>query len=66
MSCKYGHVSGIGEEVTDDDGWATFEIIEETVGNDVKPIHKIWVDDQEVSDDYFLPSDGDTFSFVRP
>ena len=66
VSYQCGHISGVGSEYTDDDGWAEFEIIPETLGNGVIPIRKIWVNGEEVSDDVIYPEDGDTFSFTLP
>lgn len=66
VSYQCGHMSGVGSEYTDDDGWAAFPIITETLGSGVIPIHKIWVDGEEVSDEVMYPSDGDTWSFTRP
>jgi hypothetical protein len=58
--------SGVGTDYTDEDGWANFSIITETIGNGVIPIRRIWVNGEEVSDDVIYPDDGDTFSFTLP
>ena len=66
VSYQCGHLSGVGSEYTDDDGWAEFELVEAFLGGGPIAVHKIWVDGVEVSGDLFYPEDGDTFSFVRP
>lgn len=66
VSYQCGHLSGVGTEYTDDDGWVTFPIIHETLGSGVIPIRCIWVNGEEVSDEVHYPDDGDTFSFTLP
>ena len=65
VSCQYGTMSGVGTEYTDDDGWATFDIVEGVLGGRI-PIENIWVDGKEISDDVTYMDDGDTFSFTLP
>lgn len=65
VSYQCGSMSGIGTEYTDDDGWATFDIIHGVLGGRI-PIEKIWVNSEEVSDNVTYPEDGDTFSFTLP
>ena len=43
-------MSGVGAEYTDEHGWATFDIIEDTLANDAIATHKILVDGQEEGD----------------
>lgn len=66
VAYKCGHLSGVGSEYTDDNGWAEFELIEGVLGGGTIAVHKIWIDGEEVSGDLFYPEDGDTFSFVQP
>jgi len=66
VSYQCGRMSGVGTEYTDEDGWASFAIITETLGSGVIPIQCIWVNGVEVSDDVIYPDDGDTFSFTLP
>jgi hypothetical protein len=67
VHCQYGHLSGVGKEYTDGDGWAKFPVIHEIfLGGGAIAISKIWVNGEEVSDDTFDPSDGDTLSFTMP
>ena len=66
VSYQCGRMSGVGNEYTDDDGWAEFDIIGETLGPGVIPIRKIWINGEEVSDETIYPDDGDTFSFTLP
>jgi hypothetical protein len=48
----------------DGDGWAEFPIIDAVLGGGAIHITTVWVNGEEVSDDDFTPSDGDTFSFT--
>ena len=66
VAYQCGLISGVGTAYTDEDGWAQFEIIKETLGAGPIAVHKIWVEGTEMSDNVFYPEDGDTFSFVRP
>jgi hypothetical protein len=64
VSCAYGSMSGVGTEYTDSDGWAEFPIIDQVLGGGAIRITTIWIKGKEVSDETFVPSDGDTFSFT--
>lgn len=66
VSYQCGHISGVGTEYTDAEGWVEFKIIGETIGSGVIPIRKIWINSEEVSDEIIYPEDGDTFSFTLP
>jgi hypothetical protein len=59
-------MSGVGNEYTDDDGWATFPVIEKTLGGGAILIYRVWVKGEEVSSDSFVPYDGMTMSFTIP
>ena len=66
VSAQYGAISGIHNEYTDDDGWATFPIVEKVLGGGAILIHRVWVNDEEVVSDGFYPGDGMTMSFTVP
>ncbi len=66
VSYQCGRMSGVGTEYTDDDGWATFELIEGTLGGGAITVFDIWINGESVLDEAFTPEDGDTFSFTLP
>lgn len=66
VSYQCGDMSGVGTEYTDDDGWATFDIIEAVICGPGPAVRRIWVNSVEVSDESWYPADGDTMSFTIP
>ena len=66
VGCQYGSCSGVEIQDTDEDGWAEFPVIEETIGNGNIVIRKIWIGRTEVGDEYNHFEDGDTVSFTLP
>jgi hypothetical protein len=66
VACQYGRMSGVGKQYTNEDGWAEFPIIPETLLGGIIPIRCVWVNDVVVHDLGFSPEDGDTFSFTLP
>ncbi len=63
---SYQCMSGVGNEHTNSDGRAEFEIIQSPLMGGTFPITKVWVNSHEVSNDTLYPEDGDTFTFVLP
>lgn len=65
VTCSYGVVSGLHTERTDEDGWATFPIVENAFGFGNTPVSHVFIDHEEVHGE-LNPDDGETYSFTKP
>lgn len=66
VTCKYGIISGVQSEYTDEDGWASFPVVEETTSSWHISVTTIWVNSVDMDVESFRPDDGDTMSFTLP
>lgn len=58
-------VSGLHTERTDEDGWATFPIVENAFGFGNTPVSHVFIDHEEVHGE-LNPDNGETYSFTKP
>jgi len=64
VSCNYGLLNGIGEEYTDEDGWARFTIHSTSFVDGKCHVKNIWINGDEVSGETKYMDDGDTLSYT--
>jgi hypothetical protein len=54
---------GSDDAYTDDDGWASFDVVGRVTGPGSLCVKRIWIDGEEVFDGSWEPQDGDTKSY---